>query len=102
MNHNKSFSAILQELSNNYYNHRISFTQYRTQRRRVLDSIDQSYNISHSKTAGSGLKGNVLNDGNALRDNSSGAEPPKFLGNTATFSAQDVQKINDATQDKNS
>lgn len=41
---NRSYSFMLQELSNNYYHHQISFDEYRAQRRHILDSIDSHYN----------------------------------------------------------
>lgn len=41
---NKSFSSLLQDLCNKHYNHRISFDEYRTERRRLIDKIDKYYN----------------------------------------------------------
>lgn len=40
----RSFSAMLQELSSNYYNHLISFQDFRGKRREILDQIDAYYN----------------------------------------------------------
>ncbi len=40
----KSYSSMLQELSRDYYNHRISFEEYREKRRQILEYIDQQFN----------------------------------------------------------
>lgn len=40
----RSFSAMLQELSDNYYNHLLSFQDFRLKRREILDQIDTYYN----------------------------------------------------------
>lgn len=40
----RSFSAMLQELSDNYYNHLLSFQEFRLKRREILDQIDTYYN----------------------------------------------------------
>ncbi|WP_086931511.1 hypothetical protein [Agarilytica rhodophyticola] len=97
MNQNKSFSAILQELTNNYYNHRISFSEYRLQRRQVLDSIDQGYNAV-SPTAAN--MSDQLKNNHDSRDNKDRPEGLRLLGNTATFSTQEIQEIRNATKDK--
>ncbi len=41
---NKSFSALIKMLSNDYYNHRISFSDYRAQRRDLLNKVDFAFN----------------------------------------------------------
>ena len=40
----RSYSFMLQELSNNYYQHQMTFQDYRSQRRDILNSIDSNYN----------------------------------------------------------
>lgn len=40
----RSYSFMLQELSNHYYQHQITFQDYRSQRREILNSIDSHYN----------------------------------------------------------
>ncbi|WP_139309939.1 hypothetical protein [Teredinibacter haidensis] len=39
-----SFSKIITELSNDYYNRSISLEEYRSRRRDILDEIDTKYN----------------------------------------------------------
>ncbi len=39
-----SYSAMLRELSKNYYQHHIGFDEYRAQRKSVLDKIDEEFN----------------------------------------------------------
>lgn len=41
---NRSYSFMLQELSKHYYQHQITFQDYRTQRREILNNIDSHYN----------------------------------------------------------
>lgn len=40
----RSYSFMLQELSHNYYQHQMTFQDYRSQRREILNNIDSHYN----------------------------------------------------------
>ena len=40
----RSYSSMLQELSHRYYQHQMTFQDYRSQRREILNSIDSHYN----------------------------------------------------------
>lgn len=40
----RSYSFMLRELANYYYQHQITFQDYRAQRRKILNSIDSQYN----------------------------------------------------------
>lgn len=44
MNPRKSFSAMLRDLSTDYYNHMLSFEEFRVKRKEILDQVDFHYN----------------------------------------------------------
>lgn len=48
-----SFSLMLRNLANEYYNNHISFGDYRTQRKIILDKIDENFNGSLPTETGS-------------------------------------------------
>lgn len=54
----RSFSAMLQELSDNYYNHLLSFQDFRLKRREILDQIDTYYNGADHNLASRTQAGN--------------------------------------------
>ncbi len=39
-----SYSAMLRDLSKNYYQNHIAFDDYRSQRKAILDKIDEEFN----------------------------------------------------------
>jgi hypothetical protein len=43
-----SYSLMLRQLSNDYYQYRIDFEQYRIQRKLILDKIDAEFNGEQS------------------------------------------------------
>jgi len=46
-----NFSALLRNLSGDYYHNRIGFEEYRAQRKVILDKIDEEFNGRHSTEA---------------------------------------------------
>lgn len=48
---NRSFSARLRELSNQHFKGAISLQEYRQERKKVLDTIDQHFNGTVSQSA---------------------------------------------------
>ena len=48
MNVRKSFSAMLRDLSTDYYNHMVSFEDFRMKRREILNQVDFHYNDQSS------------------------------------------------------
>ena len=42
----ENFSLMLRNLSDDYYNNRIAFEEYRSRRKIILDKIDEEYNGS--------------------------------------------------------
>jgi len=42
-----TYSELLRELSKNYYQNHIGFTEYRAKRKEVLDLIDAEFNGQH-------------------------------------------------------
>ena len=43
-----NFSALLRNLSSDYYHNRIGFEEYRAQRKVILDNIDEEFNGRNS------------------------------------------------------
>ena len=77
----RSFSAMLQELSDNYYNHLLSFQDFRLKRREILDQIDTYYNGA---------------DQNLASRNQVGSDS---LGSTMTYSSFETIEENRADED---
>ncbi len=83
---NKSFSALIKVLANDYYNHRIDFTDYRGQRRDLLNRVDFAFNREPIPSEGSGSREENVSEAEALR-----------LGDTLTMP---VKGILDAIKNK--
>ncbi len=47
-----SYSAKLRDLSKDYYQNHIRFDEYRSQRKIIIDKIDEEFNGSKSEAAG--------------------------------------------------
>lgn len=74
----KSFSAILQALSNDYFNHSISVDEYRARRRQILEQVDALFNGAPS-SAPADTADEIYDPTEPLR-----------LGETLAFTAADV------------
>ncbi|MFL0802508.1 MAG: hypothetical protein K6L81_02240 [Agarilytica sp.] len=83
---NKSFSALIKMLSNDYYNHRISFSDYRAQRRDLLNKIDFAFNQEPMPSESTRSDGFLASEAESLR-----------LGDTLTMP---VKGILDAIKNK--
>ncbi len=83
---NKSFSALIKMLANDHYNHRISFTDYRAQRRDLLNRVDLAFNREPIPLGGEGSTEGNMTEAESLR-----------LGDTLTMP---VKGILDAIKNK--
>ncbi|MFL0799641.1 MAG: hypothetical protein K6L80_04260 [Agarilytica sp.] len=83
---NKSFSALIKLLANDYYNHRISVTDYRAQRRDLLNRVDFEFNREPIPLQGTNLRDDNVSEAESLR-----------LGDTLTMP---VKGILDAIKNK--
>ena len=72
----QSFSTVLRELSKSYYNHYISFHEYRAQRRELLDKIDTYFNGAQVSSE-------------MVKSESEITTQPFSLGDTSMFSVPD-------------
>lgn len=90
---------LLQELASDYYNHGLSFSEYREKRRTIFDQIDMHFNGAaphHFPSSRSSTEYVSNVDGITGRGDVDPTEPTT-LGGTQAFS---VQEVLDA-QDKN-
>ncbi len=71
MNARKSFSAMLRDLSTDYYNHMVGFDEFRARRREILDQVDYHYNDQTS----------IETETDASED----ITQPKSVGHTMSF-----------------
>lgn len=110
MESKKSFSMLLRELAADYYNHSLSFDEYRQRRRAIFNQIDSHFNgvVAHQganytarQSYVNGVDGMTDRvgggEGKGSHDNneSNDATVPTTLGGTQTFSLQEVLDAQD-------
>ena len=96
MQSNISFSMLLRELAADYYNHSLSFDEYRLRRRAIFDQIDIDFNGAVAQQETSAAHAYVSSvDGITGRGDSSDAVEPSSLGGTQAFSLQEVLDAHD-------
>ena len=80
-----SYSEKLRNLSKDYYQNHIKFDDYRSQRKIIIDKIDEEYN---------GYKANDMEDNNlSVNESEAGASGDKsvFMKTIAFFKNNDVE-----------